>query len=115
MSKHKKSNGSFVHQFLDLYTEKGAGFAMLLLYKYYKDDIKGVNNVIPSLRKEGIKRKIDMEKLFKELNHAVGTNNGIGELRAGSGNEADQPKDEDGPSETRADDGSSGSQEEDSS
>ena len=115
MSKRKKSNGSFVHQFLDLYTEKGAGFAMLLLYKHYKDNIKGVNDVLPSLKAEAIKRKVDVTRLFKELNSAVGTIDGTSELRTGSGNDADQSKNEDGPRETRANDGSSGSQEEGSS
>lgn len=111
----RKSNKSFVHQFLDLYSNKGAGFAMLLLYKYFGNNIKGVSDVIPSLRTEGIRRKLDMDKLFKELNNAVGTIDGIGELRADGSNEADQPKDEDDRGKTRADDGSSGSREEGSS
>jgi SpoU rRNA methylase family enzyme len=113
-SKPKKNN-SFVHQFLDMYSTKGAGFAMLLMYKYFKGDSKAVNDVIPSLRKEAIKRGLNMDTLFKELNRAVGTIDGTGELRADSNNEVDQPQDEDGPSKTRANDGSSGSQEEGSS
>ena len=108
----KKPNKSFVHQFLDLYSTKGAGFAMLLLYKHYKDNIKGVNDVIPSLRREALKRGVDTDKLFKELNNAVGIIDGVGELRADSSNEADQPKDEDGRGKTRADDGSSRAREE---
>jgi hypothetical protein len=113
MSKSKKPNKSFVHQFLDLYSNKGAGFAMLLLYKHYLvKGNAGINDVMPSLRKEAIRRKLDMEKLFKELTDAVGTIDGVGELRADSSNEADQPKNENGRSETRADDGSSRPREE---
>jgi hypothetical protein len=95
-----------IDRFWGLYQAEGIASAMTYVKDATGDDVAALEAAVPYLVEEARERDIDMVEFLQELDgeltkDASGTDNGSSELRSDSGDEADQPQDEDESAQAR--------------